>query len=48
MNAAARDIYGTTGNTLPDTDDTYCATHGGPCSTIREICAGVRPPIYRG
>ncbi|MDG9687701.1 hypothetical protein QC334_34085 [Streptomyces sp. DH18] len=47
VNAAARDIHGTTGNALPDTDDAYCATHG-PCSILRELRAGVRPPVYRG
>ncbi|GAA2417961.1 hypothetical protein ACFPFX_04755 [Streptomyces mauvecolor] len=46
VNAAARDMWGTTGNALPDTDDAYCATKG-PCSIIRELRAGVRPPVYR-
>ncbi|MFC5156366.1 hypothetical protein [Streptomyces amakusaensis] len=46
VNAVARDMWGTTGNTLPDTDDAYCATKG-PCSLIRELRAGVRPPVYR-
>lgn len=46
VNAAARDMWGTTGNALPDTDDAYCATKG-PCSLIRELRAGVRPPVYR-
>ncbi|MEV7296779.1 hypothetical protein AB0N79_34960 [Streptomyces microflavus] len=46
VNAVARDMLGTTGNTLPDTDDAYCATTG-PCSVIREIRAGVRPRVYR-
>jgi hypothetical protein len=46
VNAVARDKWGTTGNALPDTDDGYCATKG-PCSIIRELGAGVRPPVYR-
>ncbi|MFJ9597946.1 hypothetical protein ACIRS3_35025 [Streptomyces virginiae] len=46
VNAAARDMWGTTGNALPDTDDAYCATKG-PCSLIRELRAGVRPAVYR-
>ncbi|MGW3269041.1 hypothetical protein [Streptomyces sp. NPDC001056] len=46
VNALARDMWGTTGNALPDTDDAYCATKG-PCSIIRELRAGVRPPVYR-
>ncbi|MEU3414551.1 hypothetical protein ABZ760_25350 [Streptomyces sp. NPDC006658] len=46
VNAAAREMWGTTGNALPDTDDAYCATKG-PCSIIRELRAGVRPPTYR-
>ncbi|MDX2402144.1 hypothetical protein NJO91_03290 [Streptomyces microflavus] len=46
MNDVARDMLGTTGNTFPDTDDAYCATKG-PCSVIRELRAGVRPPVYR-
>ncbi|MGC4923800.1 hypothetical protein ACLQ17_25715 [Streptomyces sp. DT197] len=46
VNALARDMYGTSGNPLPDTDDTYCATQG-PCSIIREMRAGARPPAYR-
>ncbi|MFF5893854.1 hypothetical protein ACFY72_34565 [Streptomyces globisporus] len=46
VNAAAREMWGTTGNALPDTDDAYCATKG-PCSIIRELRAGVRPPVYR-
>ncbi|MEV8057190.1 hypothetical protein AB0P37_11825 [Streptomyces antimycoticus] len=46
VNAVARDMWGTTGNALPDTDDAYCATKG-PCSIIRELRAGVRPPVYR-
>ncbi|MGW5679196.1 hypothetical protein ACWEV4_29650 [Streptomyces sp. NPDC003860] len=46
VNAVARDLWGTTGNALPDTDDAYCATKG-PCSLIRELRAGVRPPVYR-
>lgn len=27
-------------------DDAYCATKG-PCSLIRALRAGVRPPVYR-
>lgn len=46
VNAAAREMWGTTGNALPDTDDAYCATKG-PCSIIRELRAGARPPVYR-
>ncbi|MDX3403382.1 hypothetical protein [Streptomyces sp. ME01-18h] len=46
VNALARDMWGTTGNALPDTDDAYCATKG-PCSIIRELRAGVRPPVHR-
>lgn len=46
VNAVARDRWGTSGNTLPDTDDAYCAAKG-PCSVIRELRAGVRPPVYR-
>ncbi|MGQ7754414.1 hypothetical protein ACUN29_39205 (plasmid) [Streptomyces sp. WC2508] len=46
VNAAAREMWGTTGNALPDTDDAYCATKG-PCSIIRELRAGVRPLTYR-
>lgn len=46
VNSVARDMWGTTGRTLPDTDDAYCATKG-PCSVIRELRAGVRPPVYR-
>ncbi|WP_329625895.1 hypothetical protein OG357_38325 (plasmid) [Streptomyces sp. NBC_01255] len=46
VNAVARDMWGTPGNALPDTDDAYCATKG-PCSIIRELRAGVRPPVYR-
>ncbi|WP_190093277.1 hypothetical protein [Streptomyces melanogenes] len=46
VNAAAREMWGTTGNALPDTDDAYCATKG-PCSIIRELRAGVRPPTNR-
>ncbi|MEU4181480.1 hypothetical protein [Streptomyces sp. NPDC026589] len=46
VNAVARDMWGTTGNALPDTDDAYCATKG-PCSIVRELRAGVRPPVYR-
>lgn len=46
VNEAAREMWGTSGNVLPDTDDAYCATKG-PCSIIRELRAGVRPPVYR-
>jgi hypothetical protein len=46
VNAVARDMWGTQGNALPDTDDAYCATKG-PCSLIRELRAGIRPPVYR-
>lgn len=46
VNAAARDVLGTTGNVLPNTDDAYCATKG-PCSILRELRAGVRPSAYR-
>ncbi|MFF2779927.1 hypothetical protein ACFVU3_34125 [Streptomyces sp. NPDC058052] len=46
VNAVARDMWGTQGNALPDTDDAYCAIKG-PCSLIRELRAGVRPPVYR-
>lgn len=46
VNALARDMYGTSGNTLPDTDDTYCATQG-PCSIIRAMRTGTRPDVYR-
>ncbi|MEW2173408.1 hypothetical protein AB0935_26305 [Streptomyces sp. NPDC007027] len=46
VNAVARDMWATTTNALPDTDDAYCATKG-PCSIIRELRAGVRPPLYR-
>ncbi|MFH8886603.1 hypothetical protein [Streptomyces californicus] len=46
VNALARDMWGTTSNPLPDTDDAYCATKG-PCSILRELRAGVRPPVYR-
>jgi hypothetical protein len=46
VNAVARDLWGTTGNVVPDTDAAYCATKG-PCSIIRELRAGVRPTIYR-
>jgi hypothetical protein len=46
VNAVARDRWGTTGNALPDTDHGYCATKG-PCSIIRELRAGIRPPVYR-
>jgi len=46
VNAVAREMWGTTGNALPDTDDAYCAAKG-PCSIIRELRAGVRPPVYR-
>ncbi|MEV0449846.1 hypothetical protein [Streptomyces sp. NPDC050600] len=46
VNALARDMWGTQGNALPDTDDAYCATKG-PCSIIRELRAGVRPAVYR-
>jgi hypothetical protein len=46
VNAVARDMWGTTGNALPDTDDAFCAAKG-PCSIIRELRAGVRPPVYR-
>jgi hypothetical protein len=46
VNAVAREMWGTTGNALPDTDDAYCVTKG-PCSIIRELRAGVRPPTYR-
>ncbi|MFF3531381.1 hypothetical protein ACFYX5_32370 [Streptomyces rubiginosohelvolus] len=45
VNAFARDMWGTSGNALPDTDDAYCATQG-PCSIIRELRAGVRPAVY--
>ncbi|MEV5451597.1 hypothetical protein [Streptomyces sp. NPDC052535] len=45
VNAVTRDMWGTTGNALPDTDDAYCATKG-PCSIIRELRAGVRPSVY--
>lgn len=46
VNAVAREMHGTTGNALPDTDDAYCATKG-PCGLIRELRAGIRPPVYR-
>ncbi|MEW2402149.1 hypothetical protein [Streptomyces sp. NPDC046862] len=46
VNEVARQMHGTTGNVLPDTEDAYCATKG-PCSLIRELRAGVRPPVYR-
>ncbi|MEU9858954.1 hypothetical protein [Streptomyces sp. NPDC047974] len=46
VNAVARDMWGTQGNVLPDTDDAYCASKG-PCSIIRELRAGIRPPVYR-
>ncbi|MFJ1993098.1 hypothetical protein [Streptomyces asiaticus] len=46
VNAVAKDRLGMTSNPLPDTDDAYCATKG-PCSIIRELRAGVRPPVYR-
>ncbi|MFJ2745890.1 hypothetical protein ACIO3O_40240 [Streptomyces sp. NPDC087440] len=46
VNALAREKWGTPGNALPDTDDAYCATKG-PCSVIRELRAGIRPPVYR-
>jgi hypothetical protein len=46
VNAVARDVWGTQGNALPDTDDGYCAAKG-PCSIIRELRAGIRPPVYR-
>lgn len=46
VNAVARDMWGAQGNTLPDTDDAYCAAKG-PCSIIRELRAGIRPAVYR-
>jgi hypothetical protein len=46
VNAVARDKLGTTSNVLPDTDDAYCATKG-PCSILRKLRAGIRPPVYR-
>lgn len=45
VNAVAKEQLGLPGNPLPDTEDTYCATKG-PCSIIRELRAGVRPPVY--
>ncbi|WP_371604946.1 hypothetical protein OG345_41040 (plasmid) [Streptomyces sp. NBC_01220] len=45
VNAVARDMWDTTGNALPDTDNAYCATQG-PCSIIRELRAGARPSVY--
>ncbi|MET9535549.1 hypothetical protein ABZY02_34205 [Streptomyces sp. NPDC006649] len=46
VNEATRQMWGTTGNAVPDTDDAYCATKG-PCSIIRELRAGSRSPVYR-
>ncbi|MEW5627218.1 hypothetical protein AB1388_11685 [Streptomyces hydrogenans] len=46
VNAVAREMWGAQSNALPDTDDAYCATKG-PCSLIRELRAGIRPPGYR-
>jgi len=46
VNAVARDMSGATGNAVPETYEAYCATKG-PCSIIRELRAGVRPPVYR-
>ncbi|MGR3935222.1 hypothetical protein [Streptomyces sp. BRA346] len=46
VNAVARQNLGMTHNPLPDDDAAYCATKG-PCSIIRELRAGVRPPVYR-
>lgn len=46
VNAVARENLGLSHDPLPDTDDAYCATKG-PCSIIRELRAGVRPPVYR-
>ncbi|MDX2576749.1 hypothetical protein PV332_14845 [Streptomyces scabiei] len=46
VNAVARKNLGLAHNPLPDDDAAYCATKG-PCSIIRELRAGVRPPVYR-
>lgn len=46
VNAVAKDRLGLTDNPYPDTDDEYCATKG-PCSVIRKLRAGDRPPVYR-
>jgi hypothetical protein len=46
VNAVARERLGMTSNPLPDADAAFCATKG-PCSIIRELRAGVRPPVYR-
>ncbi|WP_331732341.1 hypothetical protein [Streptomyces sp. NBC_00989] len=46
VNAVARQNLGMTYDPLPDDDGAYCATKG-PCSIIRELRAGVRPPVYR-
>ena len=46
VNTVAREMQGTKGNALPDTEDGYCAIHG-PCAVIRELRAGVRPKAYR-
>lgn len=44
-NAVARDMYGRRDNVLPETGGALCATTG-PCSLIRELRAGSRPPAY--
>ncbi|MFF0386857.1 hypothetical protein [Streptomyces sp. NPDC004286] len=46
VNDAARSMWGTTGNALPDTQAAFCAVKG-PCSIIRELRTGIRPPVYR-
>lgn len=45
VNAVAKDMYGHSTDPLPSTEDAYCAVKG-PCSVIRELRAGVRPPAY--
>lgn len=42
VNALAKQRLGISGNVLPDTDETYCMTHG-PCAYLRELRAGIRP-----
>ncbi|MGW9425860.1 hypothetical protein ACWGSU_31660 [Streptomyces koyangensis] len=44
--AAPSRTYGTSGNIVPDTDDTYCAIQGF-CSITREMRVGARPDVYR-
>lgn len=46
VNAVARQKLGLAHNPLPDDEAVYCATKG-PCSIIRELRAGARPPVYR-